>query len=47
MICARCDKLIKGEPMEINVDTGTGAAATVYVCAELCPRPGRRLLRTP
>lgn len=36
MICARCDKPIKGKPEEVTVETGTGAAGPVYICPVPC-----------
>lgn len=40
MICARCDKPIKGEPKKIDIDAATGPGGTVYVCPTLCrPTP--------
>lgn len=40
MICARCDKPIEGESTPVVIESGTGAAGTVYICAAPCrPAP--------
>ncbi|WP_200305740.1 hypothetical protein [Streptomyces adelaidensis] len=41
MICGRCQKPIRGDEEHTTYvpDSGTGAAPTVYLHAELCPQP--------
>jgi hypothetical protein len=51
MICARCDKPIKGQPRPVEKFSASGAGGTVYVCPVPCqpaPRqtaPTRRVRR--
>ena len=35
-ICARCDKTIEGKPVEIPIDSPTGAAPNIDVCPTPC-----------
>lgn len=41
MICARCDEQIKGEPLKVAVETGSGVSSTIYICPTPCP-PSRQ-----
>lgn len=47
MFCARCDEPIAGTPQAVNVDGGTGAGSTVYICPKPCRSVPRQTYQRP